>query len=190
MTKDILFVLEGGRTEPRFLKALIRSTRDDRDYSVFSYGTSLHKMLEGMFEGGDIDTDLDFQEYLKSCRTGSGGDVLDRTFTDIFLMFDMDPQDQNFDSRRVRKALDYFDDSTENGKMYINYPMLESYKHIAHPDDSSYLDERVSVDDINHYKEMVGKEGDPALADVGKILPDMWRRIIDLNLMKANLLVN
>ncbi|WII06907.1 hypothetical protein PED39_04780 [Methanomassiliicoccales archaeon LGM-RCC1] len=124
MTKDILFVLEGGEDGAQIPQGPHRSTRDDRDYSVFSYGTSLHKMLDGMFEGGDIDTDLDFQEYLKSCRTGSGGDVLDRTFTDIFLMFDMDLQDQNFDSRRVRKALDYFDDSTENGKMYINYPML------------------------------------------------------------------
>lgn len=51
-------------------------------------------------------------------------------FTDIFLVFDYERQDPNFSANKIMKMQQYFSDSTENGKLYINYPMVESYLEI------------------------------------------------------------
>lgn len=187
MSRNILFILEGSRAEPRFLRKIITLTRTNDGYEFFSYNTNLHRMLSGMFVGDDIDDDLDFLEYLKSCKTNKDdAGVLDRKFSDIFLIFDMDPHDQNYDPDRVAKALSYFDDSTDNGKLYVNYPMLESFKHIPCLDDLSYLDVVVHRDDVRRYKELVGIEGSKLLSDTAKMDEQMLMRIIVLNLIKAN----
>ena len=68
MSKNILFVVEGERTEPRFLKRLIAVTRTHSDYKIFSYKTNIYKLLDGMFVGNEIDKDLDFLGYLRSCK--------------------------------------------------------------------------------------------------------------------------
>lgn len=34
--------------------------------------------------------------------------------------------------------LDYFSDETENGKLYINYPMIESLKYTKEIPDANY----------------------------------------------------
>ena len=43
MSKNILFVVEGGRSEPRFLHNLMRTFRSDVSYDVFTYRTNIHK---------------------------------------------------------------------------------------------------------------------------------------------------
>ena len=39
----------------------------------------------------------------------------------------------------------YFVDSTDVGKLYINYPMIESYQDVAEMPDATYIDKTVSV---------------------------------------------
>ncbi len=187
MDKNILFILEGSRSEPRFLRKLIERTRDGRNYNVFPFNTNIHRMLEGIFDGEEIDVDLDFLEYLRSCPTVKDDEsVLERRFVDIYLIFDMDPQDQGYDPERLKKALKYFDDSTENGKLYINYPMLESYRHIGNLDDDSYLDLSVAVNDIGNYKQIAARDGTAIPSDINRIDAETWSKIIELNLRKAN----
>lgn len=190
MSKNILFVVEGERSEPRFLKRLVTVMRTYDSYDVYSYRTNIHKMLDGMFVGDEIDSDLDFLEYLRSLKNDEEQmNMLNRSFSDIFLFFDMDPQDQKHDRERLEKAAQYFDDSTNNGKLYLNYPMLESFRHISNLDDLSYLDVKVKKDDIRRYKEIVNREGLSSLSDISKIDETMMLKIIALNLRKANLLV-
>lgn len=184
-----MLVTEGNRSEPRLLKRLVEAFRTHYDYDVFWYNANLHQMLDELFVGDEIDKDLDFLEHLRSCRTNvSQGDILDKEFSDIFLVFDMDPQDQKYDPDRLMKATEYFNDSTENGKLYINYPMLESFRHFSNLEDLSYLDIMVDMDGIRRYKELVGREGLSALSDISKIDDSTILRITELNLRKANMI--
>ena len=189
MSKYILFVVEGERKEPRFLEHLFTLMRTYSNYKILSYKTNIHKMLDGMFIGESIDDDLDFLEYLRSIKEAES-EILNNDFSDIFLIFDMDPQDQKFDRNRLSKAAEYFNDSTENGKLYINYPMMESYRHIPNLDDLSYLDVEVRSDDLHRYKEIAAKEGSPILSDISKIDEVMMIKMIVLNLRKANMVLN
>ena len=190
MSKNILFVTEGKRAEPRFLEKFVALMRTYTDYKVFSYGTNLYKMIDGMFIGDEIDRDLDFIDYLRSCKTGNNDpSILDNKFSDIFLIFDMDPHDHFYDPERMLKALRYFSDSTDNGKLYINYPMFESVRHITNLDDLSFLDLRVNKDEIRNYKRIVNEQGLVLLSDKSKIDETTMMKIIVLNLRKANMMI-
>ena len=56
---------------------------------------------------------------------------LDTLFSQVFLFFDYDFQNR-IGTQKVNnildEMLDFFDDETENGKLYINYPMIEIHQ--------------------------------------------------------------
>lgn len=45
---------------------------------------------------------------------------------------------------------DYFSESTDEGKLYINYPMVEACKHFKDIPDDEYITRAVSIDDIRN----------------------------------------
>ena len=53
--------------------------------------------------------------------------------SEIFLFFDYDFLNSQLSldeiNRRVEEMLTLFDDETDNGKLYINYPMIESIRY-------------------------------------------------------------
>lgn len=62
-------------------------------------------------------------------------------FSQIFLFFDYDFQNR-LGTQKVNgildEMLDFFSDETENGKLYINYPMIESLKYTKEIPDANY----------------------------------------------------
>lgn len=192
MSKNILFVVEGEKSETRFMQKLISVFIRDVQPEFFHYKTNIHQMIDGMMnDDGRIDEDLDFIEHLRSCGTNKGDrSVLNRKFTDVFLFFDMDPQDQKYDAEKMQSVLDYFSDPSDNGKLYVNYPMLESYKHVSDLNSLSFLDTKVNREDIRRYKSIVDAEALSSLKDLSKITEEMWKRLLTLNVIKANMICN
>ena len=191
MSKNVLFITEG-KNDTRFLKALLNTFRDGREYEVFVYNTSIHELLERLMSETGMDDDVDFMMFLKGCNTNKEQyELLDRKFTDIFLIFDMDPHHQRYDPERLKAAMEFFSDSTVNGKLYLNYPMLESFRHIPDPEGFGYLDLKVFRADIGHnYKGKAASEGSKLLSDIAKIDITLMERILILNLMKSNMIMN
>ena len=75
------------------------------------------------------------------------GARIDTLFSQIFLFFDYDFQNRIGVDRVndiLEEMLDYFDDETENGKLYVNYPMIESLKHTKEMPDEKYYRYMVS----------------------------------------------
>ena len=62
-------------------------------------------------------------------------------FSEIYLFFDYDIKKQDNNNREsleiqnahIQEMLCYFDDETGNGKLYINYPMVESIRYFKNP---------------------------------------------------------
>ena len=78
----------------------------------------------------------------------------------------------------------YFNESTDEGKLYINYPMLESCKHFRRMPDLAFLTREVELADIPRYKELVGREAcyQSYERDFNKTLLDL---IVLLHIAKA-----
>ena len=184
--RKVLFVVEGERDDPRFLRKLIGTFFEVRPENVFSYGTNIHALLESACGEDGIDGDVDLVQLLMERAGDEDRAMLRQRFTDVFLVFDLDPQDPRYDPDRIDAALRHFDDSTDNGKLYINYPMLESYRHMSFVGDPSYMDRTVMAEDIRRYKRIVGEQGCQELKDLGRITREQFTTVIMMNLEKAN----
>ena len=49
----------------------------------------------------------------------------------------------------------YFNDFTDKGKLYINYPMWELFRHIKTMPDSDFHDLNFNLDKIEEYKKIL-----------------------------------
>ena len=84
-------------------------------------------------------------------------ELLCQKYTDIFLVFDFEPQDMHPNFKMIRRMMNYYVESTDQGKMFINYPMMQSYKHFDYLPNAAFKDLTVDLRTIHHYKELVGK---------------------------------
>lgn len=188
--RRVLFVVEGEKDDPRFLKKMHELLLGTKPDNIFSFGASIHQLFRKIFVDGRIDEDLDLTSVLMEDADEEEQEILKQDFSDIYLIFDMDPQDSLYDDERLLMAMRFFDDSTENGKLYLNYPMLESYRHLKSPYDPGYLDRTVSIEDIRTYKKLVNDESYPDIKDLGRYTDETFMMIIELNIRKANMMLS
>lgn len=157
--RNILFVVEGRAGEKNFIEQLYSVCFADESYSVFPYETNIHVLTNQMFVNDDIDDGFDLVKHLYSrCHDEDKKCLLLQSFSDIFLVFDLEPHDPHYDAKKLSKLQEYFNDSTDNGKLYINYPMYESYRNIGKMPDQSFRDSRISLINVPNYKEFVNTQ--------------------------------
>ena len=163
-----LIVVEGGRLEPRFFDQLKKVFGLNLDiYCLKDNIYILYKKMKEMGFNGNLKDVLlevhDTEEYRE---------LLSQNFAYTYLIFDFDPHhteeyEKNVpletivenNINKVREMAEYFVNETDPtiGKLYINYPMMESFKDCDSFEDDSYLTREVSLPDVKQYKEIVGR---------------------------------
>ena len=185
----VLLIVEGAKREVELVRRLFEEYKLQIEREIYVYGTNIYELYERVFEGHENEMDsIDLLQKLK--EKDLQNPVLDQTFSDIILIFDYDPQDNRYKKERIELMLQYFSESTENGKLYINYPMLESYKHFKEFPDEEYLSRKVDIETIKNgkYKEIVGKEA--KITKITKFTKEIFNQIIKSNIEKANYIIN
>ena len=91
------------------------------------------------------------------------------SFAFTYLIFDLDLQHYDLAQKNnivrgigdVKEMLQHFCDETDPtiGKLYINYPMIESFRDCASFFDNNYKNTVVSLQDITKYKKIVSERG-------------------------------
>ena len=86
--------------------------------------------------------------------------VFNERYSDILLIFDLDPQDPQFSSTKITEMMNYFVESSDMGKLYLNYPMVESFYHMKSIPDDDYWSYTATMQELsNHiYKSRVAAE--------------------------------
>lgn len=188
-TAKVLVITEGKKTEPKLYRKAFETFPLFSKYEIYSYAANaydLYGYLEPYWKEGLLDASDFLQVLIEHEQSETKKKVLEQKFSDIFLIFDFDPHDHRYDFNKLRKLLDYFNESTDMGKLYINYPMVESYKHFLSLEDETYMDRIVRFEDLTSYKHIVAKESGIGL--VGDFTRDTFRMIVDKNLSKLNYL--
>lgn len=158
-TKNILFIVEGKNDEPRFIEQLLSKCYPASNFKIYSYEANLH-MLASRLENDYFDfeeDELDILLFLKSYET-KHKKIFDLKYTDVFLIFDFEPQHPDLHFDTIQKMIRYFNQSDERGKLFINYPMMQSYRHLKALPDNVFLQTRLYKQDFKHYKEIVSNE--------------------------------
>ena len=82
--------------------------------------------------------------------------------------------------------LDIFDNETENGKLFISYPMIEAVKDFSDEICKEYDECRIRIEDFSKYKNLVSKRA--AKTDFRKYDKDTWKFIINNFIVKTSCL--
>lgn len=159
MDNKILFIVEGKNDEVRYIERLFKVSYPLQNYEIVPYKTNLHNLTKQVITDGKIDDSLDIRLVLKENEKDPEIKAkLSQNFSDIIMVFDFEPQQDIPRFEDIRKMLEYFNSSTESGKLYINYPMMQSYRHFAKLPDKSFNQLMVSKQDSKKYKEIVNGE--------------------------------
>ena len=148
-TPGILFLVEGAKTDFSLMKKLLDIYSISDSYEIISYNTNIYNLYQRMFFENDPES-LDLLQVLKEHEPDeSKKRIFNRHYSDIILIFDLDPQDPLFSPEKILKMASFFNESSDHGKLYLNYPMVESFYHmksIPDPDYDSYTVSLPSAD--------------------------------------------
>ena len=131
ITGRTLLVVEGYHEKEELFFFLLRCfpeiniSTDD----ILIYKTTIYDLYEKIAEEYDDYWD-DVDLPLLLTKETDQSKLAKRDFTNIFLIFDYERQHPTFSESKILKLQACFDDSTDRGKLYVNYPMVESYLDI------------------------------------------------------------
>jgi hypothetical protein len=203
----ILFVFEGEDREPNIYKTLERLYLP-KDNIICSFGNNIYDLYNKIME---LDGDADILSLLTERLHKIGDTSLDgirrSDISETFLFFDYDFHNSQLPmeeiNRRVRTMLKLFDEETENGKLYINYPMIESIWYVKELPDEHHVEYTVSRNECKDFKRLAREFSfydslDFILLREGEIPPkekymrirDNWEHLKSMNVRKANYIVS
>ena len=150
----ILFIFEGKDDKTYFesIKRLFFPEKSETfvctyNSNIYSLYTKLkeHDALHGMLE---VNTVSVFKEILLERGDETLKDIREDEVSEIYLFFDYDFQEKartlEENNKRLCELLDYFTDETGTGKLYINYPMVESLRYTKQLPDNDYWQYKVT----------------------------------------------
>ena len=124
-----LFVFEGGRAESKYVEKLEQNFLGKRISVKCVYDAEIYQLFKSLEKE---ELDFDMIELLKE-RSKENAELLkDYTrysFTYIYLFFDYDAHSTLADDCKIVEMLNFFNDETGNGLLYISYPMVEAIRH-------------------------------------------------------------
>lgn len=193
----ILFIFEGGRYEPKLfehVKSLFFPQREDQVLCSFCSSVyTFYKRMKDDYDGFVEVVDVLKTELQKTDPQNTIFNYKSSDFESVYLFFDYDFHNGNLEikNNQIKELLDYFNEETENGKLFISYPMIESIQYIKElPDNNfqNYIVKREDCKDDNFKKEsrkFCHYKGYSFLSDIMN-----WTHLIRHNVQKANLLIN
>lgn len=184
MSEKLLFVFEGEKTEPQIFKSLKNTLFSGiTDFELYAcYGShiySLYKILEK-------DDDLDIVELLREKNKQRLSGISRNDIALIYLFFDYDPQTNQECNKVILQMLEKFSNETENGKLFISYPMVEAVKGSASEKFLCDDHRTILVEDSKNYKNTVHTKIESVLKYFAKYTTTTWQRIIKQNLQQAS----
>ena len=156
----ILVLVEGEKTDYRLMGHLLEVYGISDSHEIVSYNTNIYVLFNEMFRDGDPSS-MDILQILKEHeRDIEKKKLFDERYSDILLIFDLDPQDPAFSADKIIKMAAYFVESSDMGKLYLNYPMVEAFYHMKSIPDEDYYEYTASLEELRNrkYKERVTRE--------------------------------
>jgi hypothetical protein len=187
-----LFVFEGEKAEKNYFKSLERAFfPNEEGRLLLTFQNDLYELYTQISADEYLDTFELIKELNQITNKDEGIKNLRRDQVgQIYLFFDLEPNDQKFSGGGLLDMLRRFNNETEHGKLFISYPMIEAIRDIGVLDE--YLERVVDLSDCRGaiYKNLSAQRGSRAYQDARKIDKQGWQYLIEANLRKANLLIS
>lgn len=186
----IAIISEGEKTEKQIINNLENNFTTFSNKIIFlSYKANIYNLFREIEEDEDIDIiSLLKEKQIKSNKIRNDIENIDVSninsddISQIYLFFDYDGHTENASDEEIVKMLNKFDNETENGKLYISYPMVEALKHLKKDklDINNYL---VEAKTRINYKNFVSQNTD--YENLVNLTKGNWLFIISENLKRC-----
>lgn len=195
MESNILIIVEGLKTEPNFFNRL--SDVFGLKFDIYCLETNIYSLYKKMKE---IDFNGDIKDILSEIHP-SKKEMLSKKFAYTYLIFDCDAHHSRKDESRTQEEIvldnlaklsemvNYFVDETDPsiGNLYINYPMMESYRDCDDYFENEYASAIISISKLSSYKNHVAKKK-LCSKHIDKYTKEQFSLLILQNLYKLNLI--
>lgn len=162
-----LFIVEGEDRDYRFVEEMKRCFFKGR-YETRTIAIPASQNIYMLYNQlREEEYEIDVVELLRD-TVPSAEDVLKdvsrQDIDEVFLFFDYDAHQNNLkhsesdDEDVLREMLDFFDNETENGKLYVSYPMVEALYDYMDESCEAFSDCFVSMKELSEYKKVSGKD--------------------------------
>ena len=200
-----LFVFEGARAESMYVDKLEQNFLGNRISVKCVYDAEIYQLYKRLKAE---EFAFDMVNLLKERNEDNAAILRDYTrdsFAYIYLFFDYDAHSTMADDGKLEEMLKFFNNETENGQLYISYPMLEAIRH--YKDMESFKELTVKCKRSNcpykndcenveacmgepHYKTISAQECRPQLTNINQYTKEICQELIRAHVSKMNYLVH
>ena len=191
----VAFVVEGERFEPKLFKKLTKAFFNKGVGKISPEIIILPSCVNIYMLWQELQNDdyLDIIEVIREKSPNSGllNNMSRKDFAEVFLFFDLDPQhnkDMNITKSILLEMLKTFDNETENGKLYISYPMIESIRDFRKGGCLPFSGKCYINTNTNNYKQLSGDNN--KMAQINKYTLAIWVDVLKCFLSRISCLVN
>lgn len=190
MNRTNILIVTEGPDDKKIIRQMLCAYNIIDEHHIFVFKTNIYCLYDVMESQSNGDWEqIDLPLLLRTCTDNEKEkEMLSQHFSEIILVFDYDPQHSTYSLKNINRMFDYFSDSSEKGKLYINYPMIESaYHFIDFPNDKSYKNRIVSKQQLekHEYKSIVDVDSKPIRARLDYSNRGVINNSIKMNLKKA-----
>ena len=183
-----LFIFEGEKTENRFVKSMQRSFFKNEQFEIVNLPAkqNIYMIYETM-KKDDFETDI--VEILREKYEEADEefpDISRQNISEVYLFFDYDVHQNNTAYQHALvDMLKAFDNETENGRLYISYPMVEAVYDFKENKCDAFSSCYYPVVDLKSYKKDAGTNNPKASRHFGE---KEWLEILGLYAIKLKCL--
>ena len=144
----VLLIVEGKHEKEKLLTRMLASFPEiniEID-NIWIYETNIYMLISKIIQeyGEDwFEQDIDLPYLIGKAKQLPVRETK-KNYTNIFLIFDYERHDPNFSEQNILRMQEYFSSAEDVGKLYINYPMVESYMDFSFPPDEALKSKTVS----------------------------------------------
>jgi hypothetical protein len=186
MSNKILFIFEGERTEKQIAENLTKFFVNENTIITCAYCSTIYQVYAEISKDEDLDT------FTLLKNRNQNKDILKNyyrdDFAEIYMFFDYDGHDIIAEDNKIKELLEFFNEETEKGKLYLSYPMIEALKHIS--DQEDFKDVRVKCKEKINYKHLVSTNCANNLKDFTSYDIETWKKLNKLHLCKMTYVVH
>ena len=188
------FIVEGEAREPLIIDNISKVFFKHVNFKIITLpaGQNIYMLWKKLKED-DFDTDIievlrEEHEELKEQLEGISRD----DFSEVYLFFDYDGHQNNLsgedDSDALEQMLVSFDNETENGKLYISYPMVEALRDFEEDKCGKAGQCFIPITEIGNYKFVFAKHSfHPGFKDYDITV---WKSLIEVFAMRISCLAD
>ena len=183
----ILFVFEGEKTETIIYKSLQKCFLNEKRNAIIyaTFNAEIYQLYQKVkLDEFNIEEAVDLVEELKSKNIETLQGIEQRNITEMYLFFDYDGHATNASDDKIKEMLCYFDNETENGKLFISYPMVEAIKHLK--SGINFQETMVDAKENINYKNLASQNCDNIFNQIKKWEINHWAVIIHEHCSKLN----